>query len=72
MPGSGRYAEIYGSPAIAYGRIYFTTEAGLYCLGDQSQPFKVTKDEPVEPAGEEPGRPAPRPPRCSRWSRPRS
>ena len=32
---SGRYAEIYGSPAIAYGRVYFTTEEGLYCLGAQ-------------------------------------
>ena len=31
---SGRYAEIYGSPAIAYDRIYFATENGLYCLGD--------------------------------------
>ncbi|MDE0185911.1 MAG: PQQ-like beta-propeller repeat protein [Candidatus Poribacteria bacterium] len=29
----GHYAEIYGSPAIANGRIYFTTEEGLYCLG---------------------------------------
>ncbi len=28
-----RYAEIYGSPAVAYGRIYFATEEGLYCLG---------------------------------------
>jgi len=39
-----RYAEIYASPAIAYGRIYFTTEEGLYCLGDKSQTFKMTKD----------------------------
>ncbi len=30
---SGRYAEIFGSPAIAYRRIYFATETGLYCLG---------------------------------------
>ncbi len=29
----GQHAEIYGSPAIANGRIYFTTEEGLYCLG---------------------------------------
>ncbi len=27
-----RKAEIYGSPAIAYGKVYFTTEEGLYCL----------------------------------------
>ena len=32
---SGHHAEIYGSPAIAYGRVYFTTEEGLYCLGVQ-------------------------------------
>ncbi|HSR70691.1 MAG TPA: PQQ-binding-like beta-propeller repeat protein [Acidobacteriota bacterium] len=37
-----RYAEIYGSPAIAYGRIYFTTEAGIYCLGDADAPFQAT------------------------------
>lgn len=29
----GRKAEVYGSPAIAYGKVYFTTEEGLYCLG---------------------------------------
>ncbi len=34
----GHYAEIYGSPAIAAGRVYFTTEAGLYCLGVQGAP----------------------------------
>ncbi len=31
----GRYAEIYGSPAVAYGRVTFVTEEGLYCLGDR-------------------------------------
>jgi outer membrane protein assembly factor BamB len=41
-----RYAEIYGSPAVAYGRVYFTSEAGLFCLGDKSRPFKVTRSEP--------------------------
>ena len=41
MP-DGRYAELYGSAAIAYGRIYFTTEEGVYCLGDKSAPFEVT------------------------------
>ena len=29
-----RPAEIYGSPAVDRGRIYFSTEEGLYCLGD--------------------------------------
>ncbi len=42
----GRYAEIYGSPAVAYGRVYFTTEAGLYCLGDKSKPFEVSASAP--------------------------
>jgi outer membrane protein assembly factor BamB len=34
-----RYAEIYGSPAIAYGHVYFATEEGLYCLGDPDSPM---------------------------------
>ena len=34
----GRYAEIYGSPAIAYGRVYFATEWGLYCLAKPEAP----------------------------------
>ena len=38
MP-EGRYAEIYGSAAVAYGRVYFATEEGLYCLGDPSEPI---------------------------------
>jgi len=37
----GRPAEFFGSPAIAYGRIYLSTEAGIYCLGDKSSPFKA-------------------------------
>ena len=49
---SGRYAEIYGSPAIAYGRVYFTTEEGLYCLGVQgastsTQPVPVSAPSTV-------------------------
>ena len=51
---TGRYAEIYGSPAVAYGRIYFTTEEGIYCLGDPDVPFEATpsstrilEEEPV-------------------------
>lgn len=35
----GHYAEIYASPAIAYGRIFLSTEAGLFCLGDPAKPF---------------------------------
>jgi outer membrane protein assembly factor BamB len=47
MP-EGRYAEVYGSPAIAYGRVYFTTEEGIYALGDEGTPFQVTKTAPIE------------------------
>jgi len=36
------HAEIFSSVAVAYGRIYLATEAGLYCLGDKKAPFKVT------------------------------
>lgn len=36
-----RYAELYGSAAIAYNRIYFTTEEALYCIGDPKTPYKV-------------------------------
>ena len=34
VPGEERHAEIYGSPAIAYERIYISTEAGIFCIGD--------------------------------------
>ncbi|HKH44088.1 MAG TPA: PQQ-binding-like beta-propeller repeat protein [Thermoanaerobaculia bacterium] len=44
---AGRYAELYGSPAVAYGRVYLSTEAGLFCLGDKSKPFKAAKSAPV-------------------------
>jgi outer membrane protein assembly factor BamB len=43
----GRHAEIYGSPAIAYGRIYLATEAGLFCIGDVSKPFELTRSQPT-------------------------
>lgn len=38
-----RFAETYCSPAIAYGRIYFVTEEGLYCIGDKKAEFKPGK-----------------------------
>jgi outer membrane protein assembly factor BamB len=41
MP-EGRFAEIWGSVAIAYGRLYFTAENGLYCLGKKDAPFEPT------------------------------
>ncbi len=40
---NGRGAEIYASPAVAYGRVYFPTEEGMYCIGDKSAPFSPTK-----------------------------
>jgi len=41
MP-DGRHAEIYGSPAIAYGRIFFTSETGIFAIGDASVPVTGT------------------------------
>ncbi len=52
----GRDAEIYGSVAIAYGRIYFATEEGIYCLGDKDRSFEVAASEPgVLPKEGKPG-----------------
>ncbi len=48
MPDKTRYAEIYGSVAVGYGRLYFTTEEGIYCLGDPAKPF--TKKVDASPA----------------------
>jgi len=50
MP-SGRFAEIWGSVAVAYGRLYFTAEDGLYCVGHKDAAYKVTPS-PREKAGE--------------------
>ncbi|MEJ2085591.1 MAG: PQQ-binding-like beta-propeller repeat protein, partial [Acidobacteriota bacterium] len=53
MPDGVRPAEIYASPAVAYGRIYFATENGFFCLGDKSKPF-VAKDRPPVELEEDP------------------
>jgi len=45
----GRYAEIYGSAAIAYGRIYLATENGLYCIGDPGKKFRAQDTMRTEP-----------------------
>lgn len=51
-----RPSEIFGSPAIAYNRIYFETEKGLFCIGDETAEFEVTGPtirrlpEPAAPA----------------------
>ena len=52
---SGEYAELYGSVAVAGGRVYLASEGGLYCLGDKSKPFrniKKLKKEKKAKAGE--------------------
>ena len=38
----GRYAEIYGSFAVGYGRLYVTAESGIYAIGDPGAPFDAT------------------------------
>lgn len=49
MPDGVRPAEIYASPAVAYGRIYFATENGFFCLGDPAKNFEVTAGDPAWP-----------------------
>ena len=41
----GRSAEIYGSFAPAYGRLYVTAESGVYSIGDPAAPFDATPGE---------------------------
>ena len=50
MP-DGRFAEIWGSVAVAYGRLYLVAEDGLYCIGRTDAPFAATASPP-EPAAE--------------------
>jgi outer membrane protein assembly factor BamB len=50
MP-EGRFAEVWGSVAIAYGRLYLVAEDGLYCIGRKGAPFSA-KAGPPEPAAE--------------------
>ena len=38
----GRSAEIYGSFAPAYGRLYLTAESGIYAIGDPTTPYRAT------------------------------
>ena len=48
MP-DGRPAELYGSPAVAYGRIFLLTEAGIYCIGDANAEFKAEASAADDP-----------------------
>ena len=54
----GLVDEIFGSPAVANGRVYFMTRYGMYCLG--SGPAG-RRDAPLQPLAEEP-RPGDQPP----------
>ncbi|MCZ6600446.1 MAG: PQQ-binding-like beta-propeller repeat protein [Acidobacteria bacterium] len=52
----GRYAEIYSSPAVAYGRVFFAPEGGLNARGDSTRPLNKrplqAADVPVLGQGE--------------------
>jgi hypothetical protein len=53
-----RAAEIYGSPAISDGRIFFATEEGIYCLGRAKQipvTLQLTPAEVVVKPGQKQG-----------------
>ena len=53
-----RAAEIYGSPAISDGRIFFATEEGIYCLGRAKQipvTLQLTPAEVVAKPGQKQG-----------------
>lgn len=56
MPDGVRAAEIYASPAVAYGRIYLPTENGMFCIGDPSKAFSADGGELPwpDPASEKP------------------
>lgn len=45
-----RPAELWGSVAVANGRIYFTTEEGLYCLGNADAKPSPTPSGPAASA----------------------
>ena len=41
MVDDSRFAEIYGSFAPAYGRLYLTTESGIFAIGRADTPFSA-------------------------------
>jgi outer membrane protein assembly factor BamB len=57
-----RKAEIYGSPAIAYGKVYFTTEEGLYCLGKKGASSNSKSSTKIELSDTDPLRGKEEPP----------
>lgn len=48
----GMVDELYGSPAVVGGRVYFMTRYGMYCLGDKE---KTVESEPIPPMPAERG-----------------
>lgn len=42
-----RPAEIYGSPAVGYGRVYLPTETGLYCIGTDADASTTVSSPPM-------------------------
>src|SRR5258708_29309516 len=57
-----RFAEIYGAPAVAYGRIYFAAAAGLSCLGPKPPPTPPAHTQPTTAPPLPAPTPAPHPP----------
>ncbi len=51
----GRHAEIYGSFAPAYGRLYFTAESGIYAIGQSGTPFRAEAGDSMFGDEGEPG-----------------
>ena len=53
----GTVDEIFGSPAVVNGRVYFMTRYGIYCLGKPDQQVKTLEAPPAprETARPEPG-----------------
>jgi outer membrane protein assembly factor BamB len=49
-----RFAEVWGAVAVAYGRLYLTTEEGLYCIGKKGAPFQPTPSRPALAAEDAP------------------
>ncbi|MDA2925677.1 PQQ-like beta-propeller repeat protein [Acidobacteria bacterium AH-259-G07] len=55
IPLGNRTAEIYSSPAIAYRRVFFATEDGLYCLGKKDSPFSLSASSLPSSSDSKPG-----------------
>ena len=47
-----RYAEVYGSFAVGYGRLYVTSEARIYAIGSPNTPFALRPGASPDPGDE--------------------